>query len=167
LTSVTWLVQACQFLLELLIQQFVPMMAKKHKQFRSPYPYHDLLLLFGEFHRGRPKRCLHVCSLSAFSRVPFYDRGTFQTKDRTAWRRLRERLWIGRQIEQAFKELDATRYLRRKFAQDRWAFLNRQFDQGYPLVLTPVGEQAPTGGARVFDPSGFQAGQDVPLAVHP
>jgi hypothetical protein len=48
------------------------------------------------------------------------------------------------------------------FLQDRWAFLNRQFAQGYPLLLTPVGEQAPTGSAReFFNPSGFQAGQDL------
>ena len=39
------LVQACQFLLECLIQQFVPMMAQKHKQFGSSYPFHNLFLL--------------------------------------------------------------------------------------------------------------------------
>jgi hypothetical protein len=30
------------------------------KQFSSPYPFHDLFLLFGEFHGGLPKRWSHA-----------------------------------------------------------------------------------------------------------
>jgi hypothetical protein len=75
------------------------MVTQKHKQFRSPYPFHDLFFLLGKFYWGRPKRWLHVFSPRAISRVPFCDRGTLQAKDRTAWRGLRERLWIGRQVE--------------------------------------------------------------------
>jgi hypothetical protein len=35
------------------------MVAKYHQQFCSPYPFHDLFLLFGKFHWRLPKRWLH------------------------------------------------------------------------------------------------------------
>jgi hypothetical protein len=50
LTSLTRPVQACQFLLERLIQEFMPAMAQKHKQLGSPYSLHDLFLLLREIH---------------------------------------------------------------------------------------------------------------------
>jgi hypothetical protein len=49
-------------LLERFIQQFVPMVAKKHKQFGPPNAFDDLFLLLGEFHWGLPKRWLHLSS---------------------------------------------------------------------------------------------------------
>jgi hypothetical protein len=60
LASFTRPVQTRQFLLECLIQQFVPMVAKKHKQFCSPYPFHDLFLLLGNLHRRVPWQWLHL-----------------------------------------------------------------------------------------------------------
>lgn len=61
----------------------------------------DLSLLCGELHRRRPERWLHVphrhqVRLLALLAV---DRETFQAKNRTTWRGLRECLWIGRKIE--------------------------------------------------------------------
>jgi hypothetical protein len=60
LTSFTRPVQARSFLLERLIQQLLPMVAKKHKQLGSLNPLDDLFLLFRKFHRGLPERWLHL-----------------------------------------------------------------------------------------------------------
>jgi hypothetical protein len=54
LTSLARLAQTHQFLLERLIQEFVPMGAKKDKQFGSSYPFHDPLLLLGKLHWRLP-----------------------------------------------------------------------------------------------------------------
>jgi len=38
-------IQVCQFLLKRFVEQFVPMLSQKHKQFRFPNPFHNLLFL--------------------------------------------------------------------------------------------------------------------------
>lgn len=45
----TWPVEGRQLLLKGFIEQFVPAMAQKHKQFGSPYPLHDLFFLLGKY----------------------------------------------------------------------------------------------------------------------
>src|SRR5262249_4658363 len=55
-------VEIRQFLLERFIEQFVPMVAQKHKEFRASYPCHNLLFLCRKFDFRLPKRWLHRCS---------------------------------------------------------------------------------------------------------
>jgi hypothetical protein len=59
MSSFAWLVQLRQFLLEWFIEQGMPVMAQKHKEFRMSYARHKLLFLCGKVRWWLPKWWLH------------------------------------------------------------------------------------------------------------
>jgi hypothetical protein len=72
-----------------------------------------------------------------------------------------------RQAVQTLEELNAVRHLAGECAQDGGALRDGELDEDDPLLLTPAGQDAPTGRPRVFDPIGpAEPTDDVPLAVH-
>jgi hypothetical protein len=78
-----------------------------------------------------------------------------------------QRRRILRQAVQTLEELNAVRHLAGECAQDGGALRDGELDEDDPLLLTPAGQDAPTGRPRVFDPIGpAEPTDDVPLAVH-
>ena len=55
MSSLIWLVEVRQFLLERFIEQFVSMRAQEHKEFRMSYVRHNLLFLCGKGRWWLPK----------------------------------------------------------------------------------------------------------------
>jgi len=63
----TWPVQLHQFLLEEVVEQFIPMLAEKDKYLGSPDAAQDLFFLRAQLNRGLAYRWLHIFAPCRFS----------------------------------------------------------------------------------------------------